>query len=149
VRERVDPIELIDIALDIARGRPRVRDLVYLRQCTEAGAKGLPPPPMEGVEVVWPSIADSQAAMNFLRSSGWQMPTQSIELTQGDGETMLDYSRLSPEELDALETSLAKAAGILDVAMRSRPSAMLAPAQPQDATEPEPAALVDPLGILR
>lgn len=139
VRELVDPRELIEIALDIARGRPRVQDLVYLRNAAEAKARGEPPPPIEGVEVKWPSVADSQAALTFLRTSGWQTPTQAIELSRGSDAPMLDYKKLSAAEMDALEESLAKAAGILDVAARE-PHELEAPRQ--DAPKP------DPLGIL-
>lgn len=144
VREHVDPVELIRIALAIARGEPRVRDLVYLRQVAEARARGEPPPTIEGVEVVWPSIADSQAALAFLRTSGWQTPTQSIEIGPSSGEQPLDLKRLSPEELDAYERALAKAAGILDVATeRAALEPGPAPAQQLEAG-PTPA---DPLGL--
>lgn len=116
VREHVDPLELIRIALAIARGEPAVQDLQYLRQKAEAEARGEAAPVIEGVGVVWPSMSDRQHALNFLRDSGWQKPTQQVEITHGDDTPkLLDYSKLSDEDLDKLEALHAKAAGVLDV----------------------------------
>lgn len=118
VREHVDPVELIMLALDIARGLPAVRDLVWLRAAQEAKVAGRPPPPIEGVQVVWPSQPDRLAALTFLRDSGWQRPPQQTQLevnaTSGP-PALLDYSRLSQAELDALEALHAKAAGVVTV----------------------------------
>lgn len=112
VREHVDPLELIRIAKSIARGEPAVRDLLWLRNKAEADARGVPPPSIEGVEVVWPTQSERLAALTFLRDSGYQRPVQQLELTQGPAIER-DYSKLSDAELDQLEALHAKAAGAL------------------------------------
>lgn len=117
VREHVDPVELIRIALDIARGQPAVCDLLWLRKKTEALAKGEPIPEITGVEVKWPTQAERLAALNFLRDSGYQRPAQTVEIGQA-AKPPVDYAGLSDAELAQLESLHAKAAGmtIIDVA---------------------------------
>lgn len=117
VREHVDPIELIRIAMAIARGEPAVCDLTYLRNKAEALAKRLPIPEITGVEVKWPTQAERLSALTFLRDSGYQRPAQTVEIGQA-AKPAVDYSALSDAELASLESLHAKAAGmaIIDAA---------------------------------
>jgi hypothetical protein len=116
VREHVDPAELVRLALDLARGLPAVRDLEHLRKKKEAERAGLEPPPIEGVEVVWPSHADRMSALTFLADRGWSKPVAisevSLGVSAGAPAPTMDYSKLSQAELDALEAISAKAAGL-------------------------------------
>lgn len=116
VREHVDPLELIRLALEIARGEPSVRDVQHLRNAAVAKAKGEPPPAIEGVEVAWPTNAERLSAIAFLHGSAWQKPAQGVVVSTGDEKPAYDYSKLTPAELDQLESALSKALGIVDVA---------------------------------
>lgn len=105
VRERVDPDELIDLALAIARGEPLVVDLNYLRDKAKAVATGAPLPEISGVEVKWPSPSDRMAALTFLRDSGFQKPAQVHEIGPSR-ETLRDYATMSDDDLAKLEALL-------------------------------------------
>ena len=112
VRERVDPDELIDLALAIARGEPLVVDLNYLRDKAKAIAAGTPLPEISGVEVKWPSPSDRMSALAFLRDSGFQKPAQVHEIGPAR-ETLRDYAKMSDEELAKLEELLESAPAAL------------------------------------
>lgn len=103
VRELVEPREVIGLALIIARGQPVVRDLNYLRDANKAKREGREPPPIEGVEVQWPTTSERLAAMTFLRDAGYSKPAQQLEIAPAPAPPMLDYSKLTDEELDELE----------------------------------------------
>lgn len=110
VREKCDPHALIDIVLRIARGEPAVKDLTYLREMTKARRAGRPDPVVEGVEVAWPSISDRLSAITFLRDAGYSKPAQQVEIAPAPAPPMIDYSKLTDDELDQLEALHAKAA---------------------------------------
>lgn len=114
VRERVDPNELIDRALAIARGEPMVRDLQHLRAVAKARREGLPDPERpRDAEVIWPSVGEMQHAIQFLTAWGWQKPPERLELAPAAPD--VDYSRLSDEELEQAERLAAKAALVIEV----------------------------------
>lgn len=117
VREKVDPGELIDIALDIARGLPAVQDLEFLRKKAEAVAKGEPLPKLEGVQVKWPTQAERLAALTFLRDAGYTKPAQQLEVGAISPKvpTLEEASHMSDAELAELERLHRKAMGIVDV----------------------------------
>lgn len=113
IREHQDPLEMIRVAQSWMRGEPMIKDVDYLRRRAEARARGEADPPIEGVEVQWPSDALRNAAINWLADHGWQKPVQVTELTVGQGPgSVMDMTRLSQEDLDLLEALQAKAAGV-------------------------------------
>ena len=108
VREKVDPYELVALALDIARGLPLVKDLTWLRNANLAKRAGQKPPPIEGVEVTWPSTSERLQAITWLRDSGYAKPPQQVEIAPMAPPPARDYSKLSDEELNELERLQAK-----------------------------------------
>lgn len=125
--------ELVALVLDVAFGRPVVLDGDYLRACRDARLRGESPPARPNqVESIQPNIAEMQRAWDWLATWGFQKPTTTLEINGGDGSApALDYSKLSPVELDALEATLRKAAGLAEHAEPASSSPAFA--QVQDA----------------
>ena len=95
---------------DIAMGRSVCIDGEWQRQCAEARRAGeMPPPEPPNGERMQPTIADQQRAWDVLFKFGGFTPPTQVEISQG--QSPIDFSRLAPSELDAMERSLAKAAG--------------------------------------
>lgn len=104
--------ELVALVLDVAFGRPVALDGDYLNACAAARKAGLPLPPRPTqVECIQPSIAEMQRAWEFLATWGFQKPATALEISSGAEPPLLDYKKLSLEELAQLETTLRKAAG--------------------------------------
>jgi hypothetical protein len=104
--------EVIQLAFNVALGRPVLLDMDYLAERAQARRDGLPDPPRRG-EAVQPTITEMQRAWEFLLAWGYRKPPQEVEIN--GTPSPVDYGRLSDAELDALEALHAKAAGILDV----------------------------------
>lgn len=95
IRRRVDLDELVDLAIDIARGRAIAVETV------------------DGVktkQVVIPKTSDRVAALNFLAERGFVKPPTTIAIDQG-GKPPIDFGRLTDDQLDQYEQLLAVAAG--------------------------------------
>lgn len=108
VRHAVDGGELAAIMYAFARGEPIVRHTDYQRKLHEARLQGLPDPERPGdAELVYPSVAEQQAAVRYLTEWGWQKPAERLEV--GPAESELDLSALSDEELAAFEALARKA----------------------------------------
>lgn len=124
--------------LDVAMGRSVCIDPEWQRACQLARAEGREPPPEpQGGERMQPTMAEQQRAQEFLFKYGGLATThQTVEL---EGvQTPIDFGRLSPAELDAMERTLAKAAGYEDQPSRVidvSPPAELPP--PGDGTAPK------------
>lgn len=116
IRERLDPEtmrEFVAFVINIAFGRPVELVGEWFQACRAARQRGEPPPPRPTqVETIQPDIGDMQRAWDFLATWGFQKPTQVLEINGGAEAPALDYSKLSPAELDQLEASLRKAAGM-------------------------------------
>lgn len=109
IRAGSDPDELLAIMTAMARGEPGVRHVDYQRRLHEARrAGGDPPPRPPDAELVYPTVAEQQAAIRYLSEWGYQKPAERLEV--GPAAPELDLSQLSDEELAALEALTAKAA---------------------------------------
>ena len=102
IRRRVDLDEIVDIAMDIARGRaiPAERDGV------KTG------------DWIIPKTSDRVTALNWLAERGFVKPPTTIALEQSDAKPPIDFSRLDDAQLDQYERLLAIAAGetsVIDV----------------------------------
>lgn len=95
--------EVIRACCEIAMGLPIPRDKEYLRRRAEAHARGEPPPPYEG-EMVVPTLADQLRAGEVLRSWGFRLPPQEIELTSGGAKS--EYAAVPASDLAKLEAEL-------------------------------------------
>ncbi len=95
IRANVDPEELVEIALAIARGQGiHVRD-------SDSGA---------AVSVHMPTVRDQLEALKFLADRGWIKPPKQKQLTIDDNRTQqivaFDPSKLSDEQLGNLDKLL-------------------------------------------
>jgi hypothetical protein len=117
IREKVDPDELIDIALEIARGN----DVIVRDKDGSVILDG------DGMPIIRaPEPKDRINALNFLAERGWIKPPVQLELDAPDTAPQgLDFSRLSDDELDHLEGLLSRAAG------QGTPMALVPPADPE------------------
>lgn len=107
--------DLVELALDVAMGRPVIIDTDWIRAAAEARARGEPEPPRKG-EAIQPTMAEMQRAWDWLAQWGYRKPPTDVEVTDSSGETkVFDYDRLSDAELAELERMQRKAAGIVDV----------------------------------
>lgn len=96
--------------LDLARGRPVVRDLQYMRACDLARSRGEPEPAKpDSFEYVLPTIAEKQKAIVFLAEYAFSKPTVSVDVTSG--QAPLDMTRLTPEQQADFDNFLAIIAG--------------------------------------
>lgn len=105
--------EFVGLVFDIAFGRGVCIDADYQRACAEARRAGLAMParPANG-EMIQPSLGEMQRAQDWLAQWGFQKPVQELEINGAGAAPSYDYSKLSPTELDMLEATLRKAAGV-------------------------------------
>ncbi len=107
IRERVPLDELVELSMAMARGEPVIRQAEYMRELYKARAEGRPEPPRPpAAEVVYPSIADQQRAIEFLAQWGYQRPAEKLEISTAPE---VDLASLSDEELEQYERLLSKA----------------------------------------
>lgn len=137
MREQVDPDELIQIALSIARGEPMVRLLdretgrprladMPTRPSVHHDQMGLARPmpisqaPDDAViqEIVWPTFSDRKAMLAWITETcGIRAPVpteidMNVNHTEGSqADSPIDFERLSPAELDAYVRLVDKASG--------------------------------------
>jgi hypothetical protein len=107
--------DLVLRMFDLAMGRAVCVDPEWQRQCSLARREGrLPPPEPVNGERVQPTIGDQQRAWEVICKYGGFTPPAQVEITQSAPPTPIDFKRLSPAELDAVERALTKAAGYED-----------------------------------
>jgi hypothetical protein len=121
IRERVDVDELIQIASDIARGTPMVQIVdsqtgmpravvAHSRRLDRDITTEARPDPITSVKlseherihgIVYPSTSERVQALTWIRDSGGMKPPAQMEMTVARGQDQdVDFTRLSPEQLD-------------------------------------------------
>ena len=130
IRERADPHEMFEIAMAIARGEPMVRIVdrqtgrprlaaAPSRNRDVAPNEERPMPislmPEDAVihDITWPSFEVRMTALTWVATMGGMKPPVEIETTihKDDGQSALDFEKLSPAELDAYVKLVDKASG--------------------------------------
>jgi hypothetical protein len=94
IRERVDPDEMIDIWMEIARGKT-----VTVGNDEDGN-----------VTIIVPRVSDRIAALNALAERGWMKPPTSMQV-EAVQASPIDFARLSEEQLVAFGALLDAASG--------------------------------------
>lgn len=103
IRERIDPDELIDLAVRIAQGLPvKVLDVGQEKSPVSAAA----------IAVSMPGPKEQLAAIKWLADMGYFKPAAQFEIKSS--ESTVDYSKLTEAELATMGQLIGRACGVED-----------------------------------